>query len=272
MVRPPSNLLVAAFGLLALIQVVCPGGAAADDAAEAQAMFAAGIAALQQDEPAAARVAFERSLELYPTSAAAFNLAGVLTDLGEPLGAHALYEELARGIYGTLTSQQQQEVARLTEETEASLARIEVRVVAEGTVHVSIGDHEGVATESAPFVLHVAPGTYRVRGELEGAPPVEDEVSVAAGSQGRTLLRFGASLAVTPTFGSSPDNPLLGDVDGDENGEDDAEQRSGISPWIWGVLGVVVAGGVVAAVLIATRDSGDEAGTVLPATGTLLSF
>ncbi|MFT5358307.1 MAG: Tfp pilus assembly protein PilF, partial [Polyangiales bacterium] len=97
---------------MVLVVFCVTASASADDAADAQAMFAAGVAALEQNDANAARVAFERSLELHPTSAAAFNLAGVLTDLAQPAAACSLYEELGRGVYGTLTSSQAGEVER----------------------------------------------------------------------------------------------------------------------------------------------------------------
>lgn len=242
--------------------------ALADDAADAQAMFSAGVAALEQSDADAARVAFERSLELHPTSAAAFNLAGVLSDLGQPSAACTLYEELRRGVYGSLTDEQSREVERLAAEAEAMSAHIEVRVVAPSAVRITIGDHQGLALESEPLVHRVDPGVHHVRGELEGAPMVENDVEVRAGGRGRTLLRF--QMALMPTEVPTDVNEAQGSDESVVMADEPRRRR----PWLWVVVGLVLVGGATAAIVLATRPSSgnDEIGTVLPATGTLLSF
>ncbi|MFK8003314.1 MAG: hypothetical protein AB8H86_27335 [Polyangiales bacterium] len=247
-----------------LLLMLCPNAAFADDAEDARAMFSVGILALEQGDNTAAHAAFVRSLELHPTSAAAFNLAGVLSDLDRPAESHALYEELARGVYGELTPEQQAEVVRLSAEVESALAHIEVSVVATGSVNVTIGEYSGVATEGSPFVQAVNPGEHVVRGTAEGALPTERRVNVDAGGVGRTLLRF--EMAPPPVVAVE----LEEEVGPEETGET-SEAGGGGKAWLWVVLGVVAAGGIATAVVLATRDSTTPE-NVLPATGTLLSF
>lgn len=244
-----------------VLVVATQGRAFADDAEDARAMFSVGILALEQGDNTAAHAAFVRSLELHPTSAAAFNLAGVLSDLRRPAEAHSLYEELARGVYGELTAEQRAEVTRLSAETRAAAARIEVSVVASGPVTVTVGDSSGVAREGAPFALVVDPGEHLVRGTIEGARPAERRVNVDAGGVGRTLLRFEAIAPVALV-------ELEEGVEPEETGE---AEESGSKTWLWVVLGVVAAGGIATAVILATRESSTPE-NVLPATGTLLSF
>lgn len=248
-----------------LLLVVAQGRAFADDAEDARAMFSVGILALEQGDNTAAHAAFVRSLELHPTSAAAFNLAGVLSDLNRPAEAHILYEELARGVYGELTPEQRAEVTRLSAETGDASARIEVSVVATGPVTVTIGNNTGVATEGAPFTQVVDPGEHVVRGTIEGARPAERRVNVDAGGVGRTLLRFEA---IAPTVALVEVEEEVGPSTDDT---DEADEASGGKAWLWVVLGVVAAGGIATAVVLATRESSTPE-NVLPATGTLLSF
>lgn len=248
----------------ALLAVLSPDTARADDAEDARAMFSVGILALEQGDNTAAHAAFVRSLELHPTSAAAFNLAGVLSDIDRPAAAHALYEELARGVYGELTPEQRAEVVRLSAEADAASARIEVSVVAAGPVSVTIGEHSGTASEGAPFVQIVDPGEHVVRGTTEGARPTERQVNVRSGGVGRTLLRFETIAPVTTVV------DLEDEVGPEEGGMENPDARGGRT-WLWVVLGVVVAAGITTAVVLTTRESSTPE-NVLPATGTLLSF
>lgn len=247
----------------ALVAVLSPDTARADDAEDARAMFSVGILALEQGDNTAAHAAFVRSLELHPTSAAAFNLAGVLSDIDRPAAAHALYEELARGVYGELTPEQRAEVVRLSAEANAASARIEVSVVAAGPVSVTIGEHSGTASEGAPFVQVVDPGEHVVRGTTEGARPTERQVNVRSGGVGRTLLRFEA---IAPQIAMD----LEDDVGPEDSAMENPDARGGRT-WLWVVLGIVVAGGIATAVILSTRESSTPE-NVLPATGTLLSF
>jgi hypothetical protein len=257
--------LVLALALPSLVAT----GVRADDEEDAEEAFQQGLTAFDAGDLEAARASYERSLALHPTAAAAFNLAGVLTDLERPIAAGVLYDELSRGVYGALDDAQLVEVAALGRAAEDAVARIEVRVASATPVEVQIdGETVGTATEDSPVTHTVEPGVHSVRGARTDGLETTRDVDVRPGGLGRALLRFEESAPPDRQV----DDPVLATPLAAPDEEPSDDDGRGISPWVWVLVGALVVGGGVTAAILLTTNANGESGDILPATGTLLAF
>jgi hypothetical protein len=224
------------------------------DEATARALFEEAKERIRAGELAAARDLLERSLELSPNPASAFNLAVVLRAMGRAVEAGDYLEALSGGRFGELTAREEAEIERLSSQVDEEVARIVLTTEAVGAVRASIdGDGVGVIDPSTEATRRVDPGDHVVEAWTEDGRHFREELSVVRGDYRTIALAF-------------PDAPATGD---------DADTGTTVfeSPWFWVITGVVVAAGVAVTVVLATTASPDRVEDPVWGSGmTLLSF
>lgn len=130
--------------------------ARADDRSDAEKQFRAGVSLQKVEDFDAAIVAFEASLDLFPTRSALFNLANCLRAVHRYPDSLARFQELEEKHGGELTAAMRGEVGVQIAELENLTGSVWIRV-----------DHEGAEV--------------RVDGELVGRSPLEEPVRLGLG-------------------------------------------------------------------------------------------
>ncbi|NOY92172.1 MAG: hypothetical protein GXP55_13320 [Deltaproteobacteria bacterium] len=191
---------------------------------------------------------YRRVLELRDTPRVEFNLAQALLESGELVEASELFVRLRRS---------EATPAVVREALEPLLERAR-RATAHVTLEVR-GDSAGVSLEldgrPLPAVtwgvaMPVDPGAHRVRALRAGEPVTVVEAQLQPGEERALELVLPEVHVVTPA-----DAAALR-----ARPEDEVEatpRRGGVlrSPWFWTVLGVVLAGAVVSAVVVRSDSS-----------------
>jgi hypothetical protein len=222
----------------------------ASEVAAARALFEEGVAAAGEARWADALAAFERSYAIAPRSSTLLNLAGAQVELGRFVAASESYQRLIRDAGRNarerrLREQAEEALERLT----PRLARLTLRIdgLAEGdTVEL---DGAEVAHELVGIATPVDPGAHRVTVGRGGAEIGGASLSLAEGeaSELQVILRRAAALATgasTPSDREVPEGALAVGPTSAESGGDDVTV-----PVVLTTVGVLVVGGVVAAVL-----------------------
>lgn len=215
----------------------------AQETAIARALFEEGISLADQAKWAEAADRFRRAQSLKPTPGIAFNLASALAETGKVIEASELLESLARD---SATPPE------LKQECEAKLAAIAGKRAylaihvenAPAEAKVEVDGHDwpragwGVASP-------LDPGTHLVVGRSRGAETTRTELQIAAGERRELSLSFPQAAPVTP-MATAPESTPAPARD---------EKRPLYKNWIlWTCVGAVIAGGVVASLLVASKD------------------
>jgi hypothetical protein len=223
------------------------GGEARDEPAMrvAREHFDRGRAAYLEGRLGEARAAYRRSLEVFPTAAAAFNLAVATSEAGEAAAADAICAALVRGEHGPLDVDLDQRVRSLRSMLAPRLATLLIHARGSRAIRLTV-DGRSVGTPAAgePALVRVDPGAHVVRASAPSRIPAERSLSAAAGS------RHSVSLDLLPV--APP-------------GDRERDETSGFfaSAWVWIVAAVVVAGAAVTlAVVLGADDSEPFFGTI----------
>lgn len=246
--------IAALFALLACLLTAAPAAAqSASEVAAARSLFEEGVAAASASRWADALSAFERSYAIAPRSTTLLNLAGAQVQLGQLVAASESYQRLIREAGRNARERRLREQAEdALEALTPRIAHLTLRIDAlTASDEVSI-DGETVAHAIVGVPTPVDPGAHRVsvrrddrevgrasttlgegeRGELTVVVPVASEGAVATGFDDAEPDR------------DVPPAALEGGTETDGGGENIAE-----SPILWTIVGIVVVGGVVAAVV-----------------------
>jgi hypothetical protein len=203
----------------------------------AKAAFARGLRLSEDGQYEAARIEFERSLELKPTRSAAVNRAVCLRHLGR-------FEEALTAIRSILKEKNLPKGERESLEREASSMEDlfgTLTVVAPPDTTILVDDVEkGAAPLKAP--LAIGTGVHLVAARRNGAVIASARVSIAAHTSRELVLTAGVAVAdekkrpevVPPTKVSPPPT------------------RASVAPWVLG--GVGVAALATGGVLFVVRD------------------
>jgi hypothetical protein len=251
------------FGLSPLVGTRPARAETPQETALARSLFEEGVALADQSDWSGAADRFGRAYAIKPTSGIAFNYASALVELGKLVEA----SELLRKVKSDPNASEE-----LRRQGEAKLAQIQPRIAYltvevendPGTSKVELGDSEwpraalGVASP-------VDPGTYKVRCVVNGVEQASQEFTIAEGERRSLTLSLSAPQPPKPQ-GTSPvldPNPGLSRPD-----ETPGARRPLYKNWmLWAGVGVVVAGGVVTAVLLSGRSKGKEDEPVMGNTG-----
>ena len=225
----------------------------ASEVAAARALFEEGVAAAGEARWSDALAAFERSYEIAPRSSTLLNLAGAQVELGRFVAATESYRRLVRDAGRNarerrLREQAEEALERLT----PRLARLTLRIDGLDDDDAIVLDDVEVAHAIVGIATPVDPGAHRITVRRSGSEIGSANLSLAEGesSELQVILRPVAVMAAAAGEGAPraetavPEGALAAEAAGHEAGGDDVTV-----PVVVTVIGVLVVGGVVAAVL-----------------------
>ena len=215
--------------------------AAADPTEQARALFARGIACVEEHETACAVEAFREALALRDSPAIRYNLASALFDLRR-------YPEAARLTASVLGDEATPDEVRgpaevLRDQLEAQGGTLAITVTGDATLAVVSVDGEPIPEAQRSAVI-VAPGPRLVTATRGGAELARAEVSAVAGERAEVTLAIAPVEleAVAPLApGPAPEVALHED------------------PIFWGVVAGSAAVAIAIIVIVAVATSGVEA-------------
>ncbi len=151
---------------------------------QARSAFEEGVRAFRDGRPSDAKRAFQRSLDLYPTPVAAWNLARCTLQLGSPLEALQTTRDMLDERFGSLDDEQRAAAVELQREITATLALVRLRSQEPVPLRVTIDATDlGVLSPRDTLDHRVTPGAHVVRATARDARQFEHRVELAAGEQ-----------------------------------------------------------------------------------------
>jgi hypothetical protein len=252
------------FGLSPLVGTRPARAETPQETALARSLFEEGVTLADQSDWAGAADRFGRAYAIKPTSGIAFNYASALIELGKLVEA----SELLRKVKSDPNASEE-----LRRQGEAKLQQIQPRIAYltvelendPGTGRVELGNSEwpraalGVASP-------VDPGTYTVRCVVGGVEQASQEFTIAEGERRALTLSLSAPQPPKPQVTSQ----VVLDPNADLSHRDETPEgrRPLYKNWmLWAGVGAVVAGGVVAAVLLSGRSKTTQEEPVMGNTG-----
>lgn len=216
--------------------------------ASARALFEQGVELADEARWDEAADRFERALDMRYSSVIAFNLATALEELGQVVAASEVLRQ---------ASLREDATTEVREAAEASLERLAPRI-AHLTVNVT-GDTNGATVLLDEQELPAA--MWGVATPVDGG-----EHTVVAERGEETLPRRtvtveeGATAEVSLDLPAFPSPEILANQQSASGHDEDVEESGGVlsSPWFWVIIGVVVAGGVIAGVALAASGGSEE--------------
>jgi tetratricopeptide (TPR) repeat protein len=221
----------------------------ANDAASkmrAQALLSEGTSAYGRGDYAAALEKFTAAYQIFPSPKLWFNIGQANRDLGRPVEAVAAFDRFLREA-GDAPPETLAEARRSAAELKTKLGQIQVICATDGA-EVTV-DGKQVGSTPLGEMVWTTPGRHQVAVQREGFSPAIEDVAVLAGKASAVNIELRPIDLRAPN--ASGDGALVGNAAG-------AEESKPVyrSVWFWVAASVVVAAGVTAGVLIATRNSG----------------
>ncbi|MEM9069221.1 MAG: hypothetical protein AAGE52_11975 [Myxococcota bacterium] len=190
---------------LVLLLGVASSSAAQDARTEARAEFQEAQRLLGEGRLAAGRDRLLRSLELYPTAPAAFNLVLAYRGTGEARAGQALTARLLAGEFGELDDERRAQVEAVSAELASMLGRVTFLNETAADLTLSLDAEESLRLSlGGETTLELDVGAHLVSASAEGFLPLESIVRVGAGSE----QRFGLQLEAVPVLTVSERKPL----------------------------------------------------------------
>lgn len=278
-----SNRIIAAallaFGLLLGAQQVCPSPASAQatsasERALARQAFRQGMEAARAERWEDARLAFARAWELVQRPSVLLNLATAQVHTGHLVEGAENYRRYVREAGDDADPQVVRGARRRLRQVEARTPRLTLLVteLRDGDQLMLDGAPVSRGVLSAP--LPVNPGAHALRVMRDGEVVAQAEISLDEGAEHSLRLEVPAP-ARQITEVPAPDRAARDATDTPARPgpltppPDPPDQDEGggalSSPWLWIAVGLVVAGGVTAGVVL-TRDAGQSpfTGNVTP--------
>jgi hypothetical protein len=237
------------------------------DSASARALFEEGVKLAKVPDWTQAADRFERSLELRRSPVVAWNLATAWIELGRLVEASELLREIVRD---------EKAKKPLKKDAEKVLAEIEPRI-GKLTVSVAKGsepppevrvDDRALAPASIGAAMPADPGQTRVTALRDGNIVFDQTVTIASGGSQTVeiaLRALGPKPTPAPVVVPTPEEtarsaPREEPAPYAEEPYEEPEESDSIfeSPIFWVAAGVLVAGGVVTAVLVASSSDTTE--------------
>ena len=228
---PPGTAVLGA--LLLLAPRPAPAQPEEDARAEARLHFDAGVGLMRIEDWDGALAEFERSLELFPTRNALFNLGMCRKALHEYRAALAVFDEWQARYAGTAPPEELEAVVAAVRELRGYLGTVAVTVQPDGSELWVDGRPAGVAPLPAALPLEV--GRHTIEARREGYVTDSTDVLVASGEEQVVVLLLepvARVVAPPPPDDAPPDEP-----------------DSGVEPtWFWIAAGSAVALGIGSAI------------------------
>ncbi len=244
--KRPRSLLRAAF----LTGALCARASVAHaqvDTAGAAAAYQRGVAALHDDHFSVAVTEFEASQRLNPSPQVLYNLALAYRGAGRHVLAVETFERYLRE-QPTVAADRREAITREVQRLRARIGVISCRVRPSSATLVIDGQERACAN-----AMFIDPGDHAVEVRAEGFRTAQHRVRITPGVE----LDFRVELV--PVEAHAPPHPRA--VADARIGADRGERADGdASPlytrwWFWTIVGVAVAGGVTAGVLLATQPA-----------------
>jgi hypothetical protein len=247
---------------LALLVAVAAGTASAERSAEreAKALFKEANELAESGDLAGALDLFQVAYQRFPNPKILVNMAAVLEAMGRDAEAAQTYEKLIADAGASRSSRAQAEQKLMA--LDRRVGRVRIEVDRPGAQVLLDGKTAGESGQ--PLVLRLKPGGHAVLAKKDGYVPAAETVEIVAGQERAVALVLqpvgAAPVAATtspPAGTGSPapapsapaaaiDDPALS-----AQSEAPAADRPIWKRWpFWAGVGAVVAGGVVAGVLL----------------------
>jgi hypothetical protein len=210
----------------------------------ARTLFEEGVQLADRGDWVGASDRFGRAHSLKPTAGIAFNWARALAETGKLLHARELLLAVERD--DAADPQLRKEANAMLATLDPRIARLRIVTTGEpdGPVRVEVDGEEwpraawGVASP-------IDPGPHTIVSSEDGEERTRTEIELQQGERRDLPLRFGNEELVASS---------------DAHGREGAARKPLYRSWIlWSAVGLVVAGGVVTAIVLANRGSSDEA-------------
>lgn len=235
-----------------LASLAAPASAqSASEVAAARTLFEEGVAAAGEARWADALSAFQRSYDIAPRSSTLLNLAGAQVQLGQLVAASESYRRLIRDAGSNARERRLREQAQeALDALGPRIAHLTLRIPDLGSDDVITLDDAEVSHAIVGVSTPVDPGSHRVAVRRGGAEVGRASLSLAEGESGdlNVILRPTDTAVVAAGGGSVhdevPDEALSTSTTPTDGGGEDLTL-----PIVLTVVGVLVVGGVVAAVV-----------------------
>lgn len=196
-----------------------------------------------------ARQLFLDSYAAYPRNATLINVAVCETELGLLLEARAHYLEFLKHADSDGAAHKAAAETGL-KELEANLSQVVIDSTHWHDEAQLTLNETPIRREDTSTPIHVLPGEYKLRYTLkDGTVLQETSVSLKA------TERFEFVLNPLPPKRSCDEEGFLGENCSRQEVTDDGRKSIVESPWFWGTLGALAAGGVVTLVVLATQKT-----------------
>lgn len=248
------------------------------DTATARSLFEQGVALADKGDWTGAADRFERSDKLRHSPVVAYNLANAWVELGRLVEAAELLRQLEKdqsakeGVKKdarALLAQLEPRIATLVVEIESRTPPNDVRVNDRPFPEEAIGVPTPIDPGSVVVTVTDAKGTVLWTKRAEVTPGGQERITI-------TLPKAEAAPATTPAVPTPQETAQRAQepaADPYDDGDfvDDEDKAFYEEPWVWVTTGVVVAAGVVVAVLIASGGDTEEPSGEVPITGSRLN-
>jgi hypothetical protein len=240
------------------------GAQTAQETAQARSLFEEGVSLADRADWQGAADRFERAYALKPTSGIAFNYASALVELGRLVEASELLRTVTRDASASEDLRRHSEEMLTSLQPRLAYLTVHLQDDPGSEARVDLDDREwpragwGVASP-------VDPGAHTVRCVVGGVERAHEDVTLAEGERRELELKLSLPLDSPaglpgPIVEGGPLAPGHGNLDPSDTAHRPVYKRW----WFWTGVGLVVAGGVVAGVLVATSHDG---GTTPPVQG-----
>jgi hypothetical protein len=191
------------------------------------------------------------------------NLAGAMVQTGRLVEGAEAYRRFIRQARRGRPAAHRGAAQEALAELEARIPVVELRVLGFETGDVLSLDGWELSQAVLDEELPVDPGEHRVTVDREGHEQLVVTFEIAEGAT-REVVVDATPEHWLPTGGrpTPEDDPILGGGGGGGGGgtieDDDGGGSIFASPWFWVITGLVVAGGVTAAIVIATSGGSER--------------
>jgi len=238
---------------------VVPQTVAAQSANErslARSQFRDGLASAQSGDWDSAFESFQSSYALVARPITLLNLAGAMVQTGQLVEGAEAYRRFLREARTGRAAAHRGAARSALEALEGRIPVVELRVAGFSSGDVLSLDGWELSEAVLDQDLPVDPGTHQITVDREGHEQLVVGFEVEEGATREVAVDATAENWLPIGGGPGPDDgdPILGD--GTDTGMADDDSGSIFaSPWFWIIAGVLVAGGVTAAIVIAASGS-----------------
>jgi hypothetical protein len=233
---------------------------------QARQLFNQGLEYVEREDWAQAEDRFRRVLALRSSHVVSYNLASALMHLGRLVESSELLRAIVRDTTADVTTRDA--ATQLLSELEPRIGSLTIRVSGDARGAILHLDDKPIELSGSVQALSVDPGEHHVSLERDGAVLSTKSVEVGnqAPLQAELLLEVAprvAPQAAASALPLSPNRPRAAFASSTSiPAPEPARSDSLVSKWwFWTSIGAVVAGGVVAGVLLA--NSGSQAQPVM---------